>query len=85
MNSVEHLHLHCFVLPITNNYLNKVIYGFKLAPTLKIIEKIYEKLPAKTNEKSLNKLIGGDKMHQEKEEGSKENGSQSKKVIELIE
>lgn len=40
MNTVEHLHLHCIVLPITSDYLNKVIYGFKLTPTDKVIEKI---------------------------------------------
>ena len=40
MNSIEHLHLHCIVLPITNNYLDKVIYGFKLTKTEKIIAKI---------------------------------------------
>jgi len=40
MNSVEHLHLHCIVLPITSPYLNGVIYGKKLARTEQIIAKI---------------------------------------------
>lgn len=40
MNSIDHLHLHCIVLPITSDYLDKVIYGFKLTPTAKIIAKI---------------------------------------------
>ena len=45
MNSIDHLHLHCIVLPITSKYLDQVIYGFKLASTQKIISKImYEEI-----------------------------------------
>lgn len=40
MTSVDHLHLHCFVLPITNPTFERVIYGSSLAPTSKIIHKI---------------------------------------------
>lgn len=40
MNTIDHLHLHCIVLPITSDYLNNVIYGFKLTPTDKIIAKV---------------------------------------------
>jgi len=40
MNTIDHLHLHCIVLPIQTPYLNGVIYGEKLASTQKIISKI---------------------------------------------
>mmetsp|Transcript_36448 Transcript_36448/g.32715 ORF Transcript_36448/g.32715 Transcript_36448/m.32715 type:complete len:173 (-) Transcript_36448:127-645(-) len=48
MNSVDHLHLHCFVLPIATKYLNDVVYGYKLCSTKKLIAKIHEKFPIPT-------------------------------------
>ena len=48
MNSVDHLHLHCFVLPISTKYLNDVVYGYKLCSTKKLIARIHEKFPIPT-------------------------------------
>ncbi len=39
-NTIDHLHLHCIVLPITNPYLNGVVFGKFLTKTETIIAKI---------------------------------------------
>jgi hypothetical protein len=36
-NSVDHVHLHCFILPFTNILKEKVAYGRLLIPVEKII------------------------------------------------
>jgi len=43
VNSVDHLHLHCLVLPITKVYIDKIVYGSLLSPTSVVIQKIKDK------------------------------------------
>lgn len=44
-NSVDHLHLHCIVLPITKPFYDNLLYGAQLSPTSKFITK-FEKIAA---------------------------------------
>ncbi len=43
INSVDHLHLHCLVLPIEKVYIDKMVYGSMLSPTSLVIQKIKDK------------------------------------------
>jgi len=43
VNSVDHLHLHCLVLPIAKVYIDKIVYGSLLSPTSVVIQKIKDK------------------------------------------
>lgn len=44
-NSIDHTHLHCFVLPFSSFVKDKVIYGKLMSSVEEVIEKI--KLKAK--------------------------------------
>lgn len=39
-NSINHLHYHCFRLPITNCFYDNIVYGCFLTPMDSIIEKL---------------------------------------------
>ena len=45
INSVDHLHLHCLVLPISKPFYDRMLYGTQLSPTSKFITK-FEKIAA---------------------------------------
>ena len=51
INSVDHLHLHCLVLPITKVYIEKIVYGSLLSSTETVIKKIKEKKSENGTEK----------------------------------
>lgn len=40
VNSVDHIHLHCFVLPITSWKYNWLVYGWGLNSVESVIKKI---------------------------------------------
>jgi len=40
LNSVNHLHLHCLVLPLTIKYYDEVVYGENLTSTETLIDKL---------------------------------------------
>lgn len=91
MNSVDHLHLHGFMLPLTNDYLDKVIYGFKLASTQKIIDNLNLGMPNGVNQKYLSDVINleeEENIEDKKEISSNgiSNGiSNGKEIIDLTE
>ncbi|KAL4496195.1 hypothetical protein ABPG72_012932 [Tetrahymena utriculariae] len=45
LNSIDHLHLHGFVLPISNCINNKILYGYFLTSNQQIIKKLEKQQP----------------------------------------
>ncbi len=52
LNSVNHLHLHCLVLPITQKFYDEVIYGENLTHTQALIDKLQDKKTHKDSNKT---------------------------------
>ena len=42
MNSINHLHMHGFVLPMKDKTKNLIVYGYMLTPPEKIIKKLQD-------------------------------------------
>ena len=46
-NTISHIHLHCFVLPIRSFMINKTVYGWMLKSVEEVAKKVDRQINAK--------------------------------------